>query len=154
MSFFRANAQIVGGSVENVTFSNPVSVEMGLKRVQNVADAVDDKDALNKQTLMNTLELRARYLDTTINGDNIAVVVDLRLFGIFHVSVYATDEGKPLSDFIVAKNKSNSEGTIQILIRLQGSNGSYLDARWPMNEGIQVIKRGSGDDGVYKVKIF
>lgn len=153
MSFFRANAQISGGSIEHVSFVSPSFVDMTETRILNTGNPVLDGDAVNKRTLVDYVTQRVTFIETNIQGNEVYVAVDGRLYGAYTVTVMGTTEGKALGIFHVSKTSRTKPAAVQIMTSAPGEGGSRLNVTWPSNSGIHVGKSGLGDDGIYVVKI-
>jgi hypothetical protein len=154
MSFFRAAAQIIGGTVENVIFRTPVSVNMNDQRIQSTGDPVDDKDAVNNQSMKKYIRPLIFTLDTYIDDTGLSSIVDTRLFGMVQIIVNGSSEGMPLGIYILSKTAASEVGSVTTVSKRTGRHGTILEFSWPPGSGIMVQKKGQGDTGIYHLKFI
>jgi|SRR5215217_415932 len=154
MAFLRTSAEITGGTIENVSFTSPTLVDMALTCIRNTGDPVRSTDAANKRFVEDYTTQRVRMIETTIQGNTNSIAIDDRLFGAFHVSVTGRVEGNPLGIFLVSKSTRTVPVAVHTITTWRGSQGSEIVVTWPDNLGIHLNKTGTGDDGIYLVKII
>lgn len=153
MAYIRASTEITGGRIENVTFTSPTLVDMSSVRINNTGDPILAADAANKRFVEDYTTNRVKMLETNLQGNATAVAIDDRLYGAYYVSVMGRDEGKPIGIFLLAKPSRSIPATVSTISSFTGGDGSELYVTWPADSGINLGKLGTGDNGIYLVKI-
>lgn len=154
MVFIRGNIDVTGGHVANVKFSTPINVDMGGERVKNIGEAEENDDAISKRSMENFVSYRITILDTIIQHDDTWILIDVRLFGSFFVTVFCTEEGRPSMVAHLSKNDRKRNAMIQNISSMKGSRKTYLELKWLPYEGVYVKKNGLYDEGLYQIKTF
>lgn len=148
-SFFKANAVIEGGTINNTAIDLRNN-----HRIKNVQDPVDDQDVVTLKTLRQNITAATIVSVVSLYGTN-KIEVSNRLAGVFTVYVTNRVPNGPNGIFHVLKSDASRHSmTVAMAACLGKTSQERLYLSWPPNEGIQLYKNGLAYDGEYIVKII
>lgn len=148
-SFFKANAVIQGGTINNTAIDLQNN-----HRIRNIQDPIDNQDAVTLKTLNNNITAATVVTTVTLSGTS-KVTISLRTSGVFTVYVTNRVPHGPNAIFHVLKSDASRHSMTVAMAACLGQNThERLYVSWPPNEGIQLFKNGAQYDGDYIVKII
>lgn len=157
---FEGNAYIDGGYAQNIQLTNSSissciittsSLDMNLQNITNVADPINDYDAVNKRYV----DLLGITLSTITLTNTNSVLISNNLSGSFVITITNLILNGPSGIFHITKNNSTRTAQINRTNSCPGySTDISLQIEWPVNDGIYLYKTGNNYNGSYKIKIM
>ena len=149
-SFFKANAKITGGTIDNVAITDS-TIDMNNNQITTLGDPILEQDAVNLRFLNTMIQKKVVSLSGTAFS-----VVETITRGAFNISIFPDETTSaingPAATFSVSKSKSSKHmGCMRMTSAPADITKEQLELQWLPNSSLELKKTNTNSNGDYCV---
>lgn len=149
-SFFKANAKITGGTIDNVVITDS-NIDMNNNKITTLGDPTLEQDAVNLRFLNTMLKKKV----VTLSGSSFSTI-DTVTRGAYNIAIYPDEStgavNGPAATFSVSKSKASKQmGCMRMTSAPADITKEQLELQWLPNSSLELKKTNTNYDGDYCV---
>jgi hypothetical protein len=147
-SFFKANAKITGGTIDNVVITDS-NIDMNNNKITTLGDPTLEQDAVNLRFLNTVIQKKV----VTLSGTTFSVIDNVTR-GAYNLAIFPDEStgalNGPAATFSISKSKASKHmGCMRLTSSPGDITSEQLELQWLPNSSLELKKSNTNYDGDY-----